>query len=134
MKYALTELKAAWKRERTALAEFLVALAIVDKERLCLDEAYSSLSHFLQEGMGLSRSSALKRINACRLVVRFPQFLEKVREGRLHLSALMLIATHLRENNVDEISKLAEGKSETAIKYALAERFPQEMTRTRQCF
>lgn len=56
------------RRERHALAEFLVALADFDRRRLWLDLGHASLFNFLHRELGLSKGAAYYRKAAAELV------------------------------------------------------------------
>ena len=51
---------------------------------------------------------------------RFPQVLEHLAEGKLILSVLSILATHLTDENVDRVLKEAEGKTTRAAKEIVA--------------
>ena len=44
--------------------------------------------------------------------------------GRLHLSAIVLLAPHLTAENADELVAAAEHKSKAEVQLLLAQRFP----------
>ena len=117
--------KSALKDERECLARFLGYLEIVDREQWFLEEGYSSLYRFCTEELGLSKNCALKRIAACRLVRRFPELLGLVEEGKLHLSAIVMLSPHVTEDNHAELFALAQGKTEEKLERELAARFPR---------
>jgi hypothetical protein len=73
------------RRERTALAEFLVALADFDARRLWVDLGYTSLFHFLRAELHLSKAAAQYRKVAAELLQRVPAVVEPLRAGRLCL-------------------------------------------------
>jgi len=58
-----------FRRERAAMADFLLALADFDRERLWLELGYSSLFHFLHRELGMSKglpSTGRQRPSWCR--------------------------------------------------------------------
>ena len=58
-----------FQRERAAMADFLLALADFDRERLWLELGYSSLFHFLHRELGMSKglpSTGRQRPSWCR--------------------------------------------------------------------
>jgi hypothetical protein len=71
------------RREHSALAEFLIALAEFDERRLWLKLGHSSLFTFLHRELGLSKGASHFRKVAAELVQRFPEVVEPLRDGRL---------------------------------------------------
>ena len=87
------------RREHAALADFLVALADFDRQRLWLQLGYPNLFEFLHRELGLSRGAAHYRKVAARLVQRFPEVVEPLRDGRLCMSSILALARVLTETN-----------------------------------
>jgi len=86
MKSALeetTRLARLLRQEQGALADFLLALADFDRQRLWLELGHSSLFYFLHRELGLSKGAAHYRKVAAELVQRFPEVVEPLRDGRL---------------------------------------------------
>jgi hypothetical protein len=73
----------------------------------------------------LSEDAAFKRITAARAARRFPAVFDAVADGRLHLSAVVLLAPHLTEHTADELLAAATHRTRTEIERLLAERFPR---------
>ena len=71
------------RRERLALADFLVAVADFDRRRLWVELGYTSLFYFLHRELGLSKGAAHYRRTAAELIQRFPEIVEPLRDGRL---------------------------------------------------
>jgi hypothetical protein len=90
-------------RERTALAEFLVALAAFDAKRVWLALGYGSLFDFLHRELGLSKGAAFYRKAAVELIQRFPEIVEPLRDGRLCLMSVAEVARVLTPENRDEV-------------------------------
>ena len=78
--------------EQAAMAEFLVALADFDRTRLWLDLGYPGLFLFLHRELGLSKGAAHFRKVAAKLVQRFPEVVEPLRDGRLCISSVVELA------------------------------------------
>ncbi len=121
----LHDLKAIVARHRTTTAELLVHIAEVDERRLYLPAAYPSMYLYCVNELHMSEDSALKRIQAARAARKFPGIFDAVAEGRLHLSAVVLLAPHLTAENADELLTAAEHKTKAEIALLLAERFPR---------
>ncbi|HET7226780.1 MAG TPA: HNH endonuclease, partial [Candidatus Eisenbacteria bacterium] len=69
--------------------------------------------------------AAAKRIHAARAARAFPQFLDALAQGRIHLSGLCVLAAHLRPHNADQLLAAATHKTRSAIEQLVAERFPR---------
>ncbi|MEO5988992.1 MAG: hypothetical protein ABIU54_12320, partial [Candidatus Eisenbacteria bacterium] len=91
----LHDLKAIVARENATTAEMLVHIAEFDERRLYLPAAYPSMYLYCVGELHMSEDSALKRIQAARAARRVPGIFDAVAEGRLHLSAVVLLAPHL---------------------------------------
>ncbi|TMQ63981.1 MAG: hypothetical protein E6K78_10045 [Candidatus Eisenbacteria bacterium] len=91
----LRGLTALVARERAATATLLAHLAEVDARRLYLPAAYPSMYAYCLGELHLSEEAAFKRIHAARAARRFPAIFAALAEGRLHLSAVVMLAPHL---------------------------------------
>lgn len=73
----------------------------------------------------MSEGAAFRRINAARLVKRFPSLLARIEKGELHLSTLVLLRPHLTERNVDELAAAVAGKTRRQVEEILARLAPK---------
>ena len=105
-------------------ADLLALIAEVDRRKLYLGEGYSSMFEYCRDRLRFSEDIACKRIRAARAVRRFPGLLDEVASGRVHLSGLSLLVSHLTTANADEIVRAATHKSKREIEQLIAERFP----------
>src|SRR6266568_3180055 len=106
MKSALEEtarLAQLLRREHSAFADFLVALADFDRQRRWLDLGHSSLFYFLHRELGLSKGAAHYRKVATELVQRYPEVVEPLRDGRLCISSIVALAKVLTPENRREV-------------------------------
>ena len=121
----MEELKTLVGERNRVEAELLMRLAEVDKRRLYLDEATDSMFRYCVERLGLSEGAAAKRLRVARLSLRFPQVLEFLRDGRVHLSRLGLLAAHMTEANCVSLLEEASGKSKREIEGMVAALAPK---------
>jgi len=121
----LAALKDLAARDAGLEADLLVHLGEVDVRDLALAKGFRSLFAYCVEALHFSESSAWSRITAARAARRFPQILERIRTGELHLSGLRLLQPHLKPDNCDELLDLARHQSKRAIEQRLADRAPQ---------
>jgi 5-methylcytosine-specific restriction endonuclease McrA len=111
-------------RDRRITAELLALLAEVDSRRLHVELGYPSMHAFCVGELHFSDDAAYKRIQAARAARRFSQLFAAVSEGRLHLTAVRLLAPHLTPDNVDDLIAEATHQRAMAIEAMLARRFP----------
>ncbi len=118
-------LKALVVKERGLSAAMLEHLGEVDARKLYLPAACSSMVKWCVKVLGMAEQVAYKRIRAARVARRFSVVLEAVAEGRLNLSAVVLIAPALTEENAAELVAEVSGMSQGEIGVVLARRTPK---------
>jgi 5-methylcytosine-specific restriction endonuclease McrA len=96
-------LKHLLRREQAAMADFLFALADFDRRRGWEPLGHASLFAFLHVELQLSRSATFWRYSAARLLQRFPQVIEPLRDGRLCLTTAAELAKVLTEQNLSAV-------------------------------
>src|SRR5258708_33780773 len=111
--------------ERGDTAEVLADLAEVDARKLYLPAAHPNLISYYVGELHLCEQAAYKRIQAARAARKFPVIFSAVAEGKLHLSAVVLLASKLTAENVNELLAAAKHKSKAEIERFIAERFPR---------
>jgi hypothetical protein len=112
-------------------AETLADPAEVDARRLHRAAAYPSMFARCVGVLHLSEDAAYKRIEAARAARRCPAIFPALAEGRLHLSAVVLLAPHLAEETADELLAAATHRTRAALEQWLAGRFPRPDLLTR---
>jgi hypothetical protein len=90
------------RHERGAMADFLVALADFDRRGLWRELGHSCLFYYLQRELRLSDGAAHFRKVAARLIQRFPEVVEPLREGKLCLTSIVELARVMTEENREE--------------------------------
>jgi len=111
--------------ERKVQSLFLAHLAEVDRRTLYAVEGYPSLYAYCVEVLGLSESSASKRIQVMRAARKFPQIFSLVEEGKASLTALNRVAPHLRNSNQDFLLGEICGKTVREVDTFLATLYPK---------
>ncbi len=106
-------------------ADLLVHLGEVEARGLALQLGFRSLFSYCVEVLHFSESIAFHRITAARAARRFPQILERIRSGELHLSGLRLLLPHLTAESCCELLDLARHQSKREIEKRLANRTPK---------
>jgi 5-methylcytosine-specific restriction endonuclease McrA len=111
--------------ERKAIAALVSALAELDSRRLYLGQGCSSMFTYGTQVLRLSEHAAFNRIEAARAARRFPVVLELLADGRIHLSAVRLLAPHLTEANHDSVLRDASHKSKREVEQIVARLLPR---------
>src|SRR5437867_496039 len=111
-------------RDRTNTAALLAHIAEYDARRLYVPAGFPSMYLYRVHELHLSEEAARKRIHAARTARQFPAISDAVAEGRLHLSAVIVLAPHLTPENANELLAAATHKTRAEIERLLAEQFP----------
>jgi hypothetical protein len=127
----LRDLASLVKKDRVSTAVILAHLAEVEARRLYRPAGYSSMFAYCVGELGMSEDATGKRIHAARAARRFPILFHAVADGRLHLTAVTMVAHHLAGENVEQWVAAAAHKTRAQIQILLAERFPQPDLPTR---
>ncbi len=127
----IARLMALLRKERRLTAAVLAHLGEVEARRLYLPAACSSMHVYCMRVLGMSEDQAFKRIRAARAVRRYPVIEAAVAEGRLHLSGVVMLAAHLRDDNAAELVAEASGKSKAEIEVLVARLAPRPDVRAR---
>jgi len=114
-----------WVREdRELTATILVHLGEVEERGLFRDEGFSSMFNYAVRGLAMSEAQATLRIRAARVARKFPEALEMVVRGELHLSALCILAPVLSQDCL-HLLRLARHKSKVEVYELVAKYFPK---------
>lgn len=108
-------------RETTTL--ILAHIAEVDARRAYAGAGYPSLFAYCVEELHYSEDAAYKRIQAARAARLFPALFEAVADGRLHLTAVCMLAPHLNPRNLHQLIRAATHRKKQEIEVWLAVRF-----------
>ena len=121
----LREVKEFAQQERLVTARLLVRLAAVEKRELYAPCGYSSMWEYCLGELGMSEESAGRRLWAARKCREFPALFDALAEGRISLTAVHTLSTHLQRENVDELVAAATGRTKAQLQDWLACRFPR---------
>jgi 5-methylcytosine-specific restriction endonuclease McrA len=114
------------RREQSAMAEFLVALAEFDRNRAWVELGYTSLFYFLHRELRLSTGAAYYRKAAAELIQRVPEVVEPLRDGRLCLTSVAELAKVLTPENRAEVLPRFFNASKQEAKAVAAEISPRQ--------
>lgn len=121
----LRDLRALLAKDRQTLAAMLAHLGEVDRRKLYRQSAYASTYKWCVGELHFSESAAYRRIEAARAARRFPTLFSAVAEGRLHLSAVVVLSPYLTPQNCDALIAAATHKTKQQIEALLVERYPK---------
>ena len=117
--------------ENCSLVDLLLALAEFDSLGVWRQLGHASLFDFLHREVGLSRGSAYYRQVASRLLGKFPEIAEPLRDGRLCISNVPQLAKVMtEENRATVVAKFFHCSKEEA-RQVVAEILPAEVVPTR---
>src|SRR5207249_6802759 len=112
-------------QDRATTAALLAHIAEVDARKLYLPAAHPSMFSWCVHELGFPEEVAFKRIRAARAARQFPAIFAMVADGRLNVTAVVLLAPHLASENADGLLGAAAHQSKAGIERLLAERFPR---------
>jgi hypothetical protein len=121
----LRRLAALLAGSRRTEADLVAHVGEVDARKLYAREATPSMFQYCTEGLHLSGAEAYLRIAAGRAAREHPIILTMLADGRLHLTAIALLAPHLTPQNEDVLLRRATHKSKREIEELLAEIAPR---------
>jgi 5-methylcytosine-specific restriction endonuclease McrA len=111
--------------DRQVTAELLRVLMEVDRRKVYAERGYPSLFAYCLSVLNMSEPSIGVRIHAARCCQRFPLLIDMLHSGQLHLSAIIMLAPHLRADNVEQLTALARHKSKRQLQQSLADLNPK---------
>jgi hypothetical protein len=121
----LSEVERLVKADRALGATLLVHLGEVDARKLYLARGYSSMFEYCRSALGMSEAEAYLRMRAADVGRRFPLVLERFGSGGVHLSAIKLLAPHLKQENHAQLLDRVRGMTKREIEVLVAELAPK---------
>src|ERR1044072_49373 len=112
-------------RDRATTAALLAHLAEVDERQLYRAAAYESMFQYCVHELRMSEETTFRRIRVARTARQFPAIFSLLADGRLNLTAVLLLTPHLSPQTADELLAAAAQKTKPEIELLLAERFPR---------
>ncbi len=98
-KELLTHLSALSQKQAEVESDIIANLVEVERRSLHLKKAYRSLFEFVFDFLKCSEATASRRVAVTRAAAKFPVILGMIREQRVTLTSLALVAPHLSEEN-----------------------------------
>jgi hypothetical protein len=121
----IAEVNRLAQSEREAIATLVAALGEMDARRLYLGQGCSSMFTYCTQVLHLAEHAAFNRIEAARAARRFPVILTLLADGRLHLSAVRVLAPHLTDSNHQAVLRQASHKSKREVEQIVARLQPR---------
>ena len=106
-------------------AVLLSRLGEFDARGLYREDGYPSMHSYCVQELHFCEGTASWRIYAARAARRFPVLFDAVADGRLHLTAVVMLRKYLTSGNVDDLVVAATHKSRAGIELLIAQRFPR---------
>jgi hypothetical protein len=113
--------------DRLTTAALLAHLGEAEARRLHRQSGASSMFEYCVSELGLSEASAYRRIQVARVCRKFPQLHDAIADGRLNLTAVLLLRPHLRAENVEDLIQAAAHRRKAEIEHVIAERYGAEL-------
>jgi hypothetical protein len=121
----LRRLSEVLRQSRRVEADLVFLIGEVDARRLYAREAVSSTFAYCTEILHLSEPESVLRIRVARASREHPMLLTMLREGRLHLSGIALLAPLLTPKNRAKLLKQATHKPKEDIRKLIADLAPR---------
>jgi hypothetical protein len=105
------------------------AFAHVSDDKLLAREPYKptpypSMFAYCTGVLHLAEAVAYKRIRAARIARQFPQILEAIADGRVHVTGIAMLAPHITTDNVDELIVEATHRTKRDLEMLVARLAP----------
>ena len=113
-------------QSRRVETDLIAHIAEADERRLYAREAFPSMFAYCTEALHLSEGEAYLRIAVARASREHPMLLPMLSDGRLHLSAIALLAPHLTAENRETLLRRAAHRSKRKIEELIAEVAPRK--------
>jgi len=119
-----TRLTVLLSRDRGNLAEILICIGVIESRKHHVTAGYPTMHDCCVGIFHMSSDEAYKRVRAARAARRFPLVLQAIADGRLHLTAVTLLAKWLTRGNVAELVEAATHRTKHEVQILIAQRFP----------
>jgi len=112
-------------QSRRVETDLIAHIGEADERRLYAREAFPSMFAYCTEALHLSEGEAYLRIAVARASREHPMLLPMLGDGRLHLSAIALLAPHITAENRETLLRRAAHRSKRRIEELIAEVAPR---------
>ncbi len=122
----LRRLSTLVNQSRRVEADLVAHIAEVDARRLYAREGTPSMFAYCTERLHLSEAETWLRIRVARASRKHPMLLDMLRDGRLHITGIVVLVPHLTPDNRKELLERAVHKTRRQIEEIVAEVAPRE--------
>jgi 5-methylcytosine-specific restriction endonuclease McrA len=119
------ELKAWDGKDRMTAAVLLSRIAEFEALEIYLEDGYPSMFAYCLQELHYCEGTASRRIYAARTARKFPLLFSALAEGKVHLTAVLMLSRYLTEANVGDLVHAATHKSKEQVAQLIADRFPR---------
>jgi hypothetical protein len=112
-------------RSRRVEADLVAHIGEADERRLYARQAFSSMFTYCTRALHLSEAEAYRRITVARAARLYPELLAALRDGRVHLSGLALLAPLVTAGNCTSLLERATHRSKREVEELVAEIAPR---------
>jgi hypothetical protein len=112
-------------QSRRVEADLVAHIGEADERRLYARQAFPSMFAYATRALHLSEAEAYRRITVARAARRHPQLLAALRDGRVHLSGLALLAPLVTSDNCASLLERATHRSKREVEELVAEIAPR---------
>jgi hypothetical protein len=120
--------------ERAHTLPSILLVADIERRQTFVEEGFSSIWDYLRRVHKQSDTMIHYRVSCARAVIRFPQVIEFLRDGRLCMTTLAELMKVMNESNCDALLAEALGKSKRDAEKIVAREkpraVPKDVTRT----
>ena len=121
----LHDLRALVTQDRATTALLIAHLGETDARRLYAPAGYPSMFEYCVQELHFSEQTAFKRIRVARVAREHPVVHGMLADGRLNLTAIVMLTGYLTPDNADSLLAAAAGRTRAGIEQLIAARFPQ---------
>ncbi len=111
----LSRLEELVRQEREGVADIVEHITEVDRREVTLDRGFPSLFDYCVKKLGYSESAAFLRIRAARAAGEFPEIVQRLRSGRLHLEGIARLYPHMTSDNGLELLDRVDGATKREV-------------------
>jgi 5-methylcytosine-specific restriction endonuclease McrA len=112
-------------QSRRVEADLVAHIGEVDERKLYARSAFPSMFVYCMQALHLSEAEAYRRITVARAARKHAVLLAMLRDGRIHVSGLVLLVPVLTPENRDAVLERATHKSKRQIEQLVAELAPK---------
>jgi hypothetical protein len=111
----LAEVKDLVGRESNTTAHLIAHLNEIEQRGLHLEEGCPSMFKYCTEVLHLSESAAYRRIDVARIAGKFPVIFEKLADGSVNLTTVLILGPCLTEENHLDLLDAARHKTKEDV-------------------